>query len=185
MNYHILEYASEIWGYKENIECERIHHQRANRYYMGIHPKTPILTLIGDMGWLTSQIKRHRNMIRCRNRFINMNDKRLTKQVFIYDISKGNSSWSSEVITIIQQNGTDTTQSGRDTTQSGTDTTQSWTDTTQWDRHYTEWDRHYTMGQTLYRVGQTPHRVGQTLHSVGQTLLIVGQTLLSKRNLHK
>ncbi len=50
----VLEYASEIWGYKENIECESIH-QRACRYYMGVHPKTPILALIGDMAHIPNQ----------------------------------------------------------------------------------------------------------------------------------
>ncbi len=52
----VVEYASEIWGHKENIQCESIH-QRACRYYMGVHPKTPILALIANMGWPTSQIK--------------------------------------------------------------------------------------------------------------------------------
>ncbi len=44
----VLEYAPEIWGYKQNIQCERIH-QKAS-----VHPKTPILALIGDMEWPTS-----------------------------------------------------------------------------------------------------------------------------------
>ncbi len=90
----------EIWGYKENIKCERIH-QRASRYYMGVHPKTSILALISDMGSPTSQIKRHGNMIRYWNRLINMNDNRLAKQIFIYDISKCNSNWSSEVKSLL------------------------------------------------------------------------------------
>ncbi len=64
-------------------------------------PNTPILALIGDMGWPTSQIKRHRNMIRYCNRLINVNDNRITKQVFIYDISKCNSNWSSKVTNIL------------------------------------------------------------------------------------
>ncbi len=81
----VLEYASEIRGYKENIQCERIH-QRPSRYYMGVHPKTLILALIGDMGWPASKIKRHRNMIRYWIKLINMNDNRLTKQV-LYMIS--------------------------------------------------------------------------------------------------
>ncbi len=68
---------------------------------MGVHPNTPITALIGDMGWPTSQIKRQRNMIRYWNRLINNNDNRLTKQVFIYDISKCNNNWSSEVKSIL------------------------------------------------------------------------------------
>ncbi len=64
-------------------------------------PKHLFWPLIGDMGWPTSQIKRQRNMIRCWNRLINMNDNRLTKQVFIYDLSKCNTNWSSEVKRIL------------------------------------------------------------------------------------
>ena len=33
----ILGYASEVWWYKENVLCERVH-QQASRYYLGIRP---------------------------------------------------------------------------------------------------------------------------------------------------
>ncbi len=42
----ILEYASEVWGYKDYIKCEWVQ-QRAARYYLGVHSKTPILSLKG------------------------------------------------------------------------------------------------------------------------------------------
>ena len=95
----VLEYGSEVWGYAENVKCERIQ-QRACRYYIGVHPKTPILALTGDMGWVPAQIKRHRNMIRYWNRMVEMNDARLTKQMFLYDVHRCNNNWSSEVKSI-------------------------------------------------------------------------------------
>jgi len=36
----VLEYGSEIWGYKDNILCERVQ-QRASRYFLGVPPKLP------------------------------------------------------------------------------------------------------------------------------------------------
>ena len=77
----ILGYASEVWGYKDNVLCERVH-QRASRYYLGVHPKTPLLALTGDMGWKTAQINRHIRMVRYWNRLLTLDDDRLTKKVF-------------------------------------------------------------------------------------------------------
>ena len=59
----VSEYASEVWGFGENVSCERIQ-QRASRFYLGVHPKTPTLALIGDIGWSTAQLKRHKNIMR-------------------------------------------------------------------------------------------------------------------------
>ena len=40
--------------------------------------QTPTLALIGDIGWSTAQLKRHRNIMRYWNRLIQMDDTRLT-----------------------------------------------------------------------------------------------------------
>ena len=91
----ILEYASEVWGYKEYIKCERVH-QRAARYYLGVHPKTPKLALTGDMGWSSAKLLRYTKMAKYWNRLINMNDNRLTKKLFLYDKSQCNNNWASD-----------------------------------------------------------------------------------------
>ena len=100
----VSEYASEVWGYGENVSCERIQ-QRASRFYLGVHPKTPTLALIGDIGWSTAQLKRHRNIMRYWNRLIQMDDTRLTKQIFLYDVNKCFGNWSSEVKSILNATG--------------------------------------------------------------------------------
>ncbi len=74
----ILEHASEVWGYKDYIKCEWVQ-QRAACYYLGAHSKTPILTLNGDMGLLSTKLLRHIKMTKYWNILINMNDNRLTK----------------------------------------------------------------------------------------------------------
>ena len=92
----ILGYASEVWGYKDNVLCERVH-QRASRYYLGVHPKTPLLALTGDMGWKTAQINRQIRMVRYWNRLLTLDDDRLTKKVFWYDRELCTNNWSSEM----------------------------------------------------------------------------------------
>ncbi len=82
-----LEYASEMWGYKNYIKCERVQ-QRAACYYLGVHSKTPILALSGDMGWSSTKLLRHIKITKYWNRLINMNDDRLTKNLFLYDKSQ-------------------------------------------------------------------------------------------------
>ena len=98
------EYASEVWGYGENVSCEGIQ-QRASRFYLGVHPKTSTLALIGYIGWSTAQLKRHRNIMRYWNRLIQMDDTRLTKQIFLYDVNKCFGNRSSEVKSILNATG--------------------------------------------------------------------------------
>ena len=92
----VIEYAAEVWGFKVQVKSERVQ-QRAARYYLGVHPKTPIPALTGDMGWKCTQQKRYSKMIKYWNRLVKMNDNRLTKQVFIADKNLCKANWSSEV----------------------------------------------------------------------------------------
>ena len=91
-----LEYVSAVWGYKDNNRCERVA-QRAMRYYLGVHSKAPIVALVGDMGWRSSQYHRHLNMIHYWNRMIEMDNNRLTKQVFLYDKQMCKENWCDEI----------------------------------------------------------------------------------------
>ncbi len=91
----ILEYASDVWGYKDYIKCEWVQ-QRAAHYYLGVHSKTPILALNGDMGWSSTNLLRHIKMTKYWNRLINMNDDRLIKRLFLYDKSQCKNNWSSD-----------------------------------------------------------------------------------------
>ncbi len=100
----IIEYAAEVWGYKDFTQCERVH-QRAFRYYLGVHPKTPILALMGDMGWLTSKERRQSKMVKYWNRLVHMSEERLTKKVFLYDYAICNNNWSSEMKSIFNATG--------------------------------------------------------------------------------
>ncbi len=68
----IIDYGSGIWGYKHYAEGDKIQF-RAIR-----HSKAPLLALEGIMGWISCQIRHHINMIRLWNKFINMEESRIT-----------------------------------------------------------------------------------------------------------
>jgi len=91
----IMEYASEVWGYKGYIKCERVQ-QRAARYYLGVHSKTPLLALSGDIGWLNTHTLRLIKIAKFWNRLINMDETRLTKKLFLYDKSVCKNNWSAD-----------------------------------------------------------------------------------------
>ena len=82
----ILDYCSGVWGYTSFPDCEKVQH-RAIRYYLGVHPKAPLLAITGAMGWVDPQVRRHVNIIRLWNRLLKMEDSRLTKKIFLWDHS--------------------------------------------------------------------------------------------------
>ena len=82
----ILEYGAGVWAPNEKYpEIDNIMH-RACRYYLGVHRYAPIPGIMGDMGWAPNRIRRQIVACRLWNRLIRMDDSRLTKQVFLYDI---------------------------------------------------------------------------------------------------
>ncbi len=98
----VLDYASEVWGYKVFENSERVQ-TNALRYFLGVHKFAPHHALYGDSGWLPGVVNRHCNMIRFWNRMILMDDSRLTKKVFNYDIKCGKLNWSSEIAKIMNK----------------------------------------------------------------------------------
>ena len=63
----ILDYCSEIWGFKLQTKCETIRN-RAIRFFLGVYKFAPNLSITGDMGWTPSFIRRRVNMCRLWNR---------------------------------------------------------------------------------------------------------------------
>jgi hypothetical protein len=96
----VLDYASGIWGYNSHTEGDKIQH-RAIRYFIGVHNKATLLGLEGDIGWKNCKIRQNVNMIKLWNRFVLMENDRLTKKVFEWDLKLG-IGWSKEVLEIYQ-----------------------------------------------------------------------------------
>ena len=96
----ILDYCSEVWGYKNYPEINAIQN-KAIRIFLGVHRFAPIAALNGDMGWTQSYVRRHICMLRHWNRLINMDNCRLPKKVFQWDLSLTGNTWSSEIKNIL------------------------------------------------------------------------------------
>ncbi len=58
---------------------------RAIRYFLGVHPKAPLLCLEGDMGWENCKVRHFLAIIRLWNKLIKMNPDKVTKRIFIWD----------------------------------------------------------------------------------------------------
>ena len=94
----ILDYCSSVWGFQSYNQIDSVQN-RAIRFYLGTHRFSPNLAINGDVGWIYSQVRRKINMLRYWNRLIKFDNSRLTKKVFLWDLSKRRSTgtWSSEI----------------------------------------------------------------------------------------
>jgi len=93
----ILDYCSEIWGFKEFKQIEAIQH-KAIRIFLGVHRYTPLPAVDGDMGWSACATRRKVAMFRFWNRLMDMEDDRLPKTVFNWDVNlTGIKSWSKDM----------------------------------------------------------------------------------------
>ncbi len=92
----VMDYCARVWGYRKHSSCSNIQN-RALRYFLGVHQKEPILALEGDMGWITSDVRRQTEMLRLWNKLIHMDDSRLTKKVFLYDYNLCKENWCHEM----------------------------------------------------------------------------------------
>ena len=97
----ILEYAGGVWGYIKSKDIEMIQ-SRAMRYYLGVHRFAPIAGMYGDMGWMKPYMGRYICMIRFWNRLINMDNSRLTKQIFNWDY-ECKTGWNKEIENVFTQ----------------------------------------------------------------------------------
>ena len=98
----ILDYASGVWGYKSLNKLDTIQF-RAMRFFMGVHKFAPNMAVVGDMGWIPCQIRRKLNILKLWNRFIDMNDNRINKHIFLWDYERPNIGWCSDVKHILQE----------------------------------------------------------------------------------
>ncbi len=59
--------------------------------------KHQFLALEGDMGCITSDVRRQTEILRLWNRLIHMDDSRLTKKVYLYDYNLCKENWCHEM----------------------------------------------------------------------------------------
>ena len=80
----IMEYCASVWGMK-SFQCLDNVQNRALRYFLGVHRFAPIPGLYGDSGWIPTQYRRWRCILRFWNKLQLMDDNTLTKRVFNHD----------------------------------------------------------------------------------------------------
>ena len=97
----ILDYCSGVWGFKNYSLCDKVQY-RAQRWFLGVHNKTPLAAISGDMGWGTSKNRRHLNMLRLWNRLVKFEESKLVKRIFTWDYHHSNNNWGSEIKSIME-----------------------------------------------------------------------------------
>ena len=80
----VMDYGSAVWGMKSYDKLDQVHN-RAMRFFAGVHRLCPIPGFVGDMGWLDNLSRWKIERIRLWNRLINTNDDRLVKKIFLWD----------------------------------------------------------------------------------------------------
>ena len=100
----VLDYAIGAWnnGCRGNPHAKMDQVQnRAIRYFCGAPKKVPIASIIGDMGWTPGVVRRDIENLQMFNQMVRMEDRRLTKKLFMSDRTHTNpTSWSANVKSI-------------------------------------------------------------------------------------
>ena len=92
----VLDYCSEIWGYKDYGKINSVQN-RALRVYLGVHQRTSNLVINGDMGWTPSNTRRYIAMVRFYNRLLAMESNRIPKRIFLWEKELRTHGWAFEI----------------------------------------------------------------------------------------
>jgi hypothetical protein len=92
----VLDYASEIWGYKDFQAINKVQN-RAIRTFLGVNKFASNLAIHGDLGWSSPILRRHMAMIRYYNRIISMDENRLPHKIFLWEKSIRTHGWAHEI----------------------------------------------------------------------------------------
>ena len=96
----VTDYCSGVWGFRDFHKGDMVQN------FLGVHRFTPILAINGDMGLPLTLHRRWTNMLRLWNRLVSMENNRLTKKIFLYDLNRNASnSWCSEIKVILDKIG--------------------------------------------------------------------------------
>ncbi len=96
-----MDYAAGICGFKPYQKCDTIQN-RAIRAFLGVHKHTSNVAVNGDVGWISAGTRRKLSMIRLWARLTSMDDGRITKRVFKWDLEQSHG-WCSDMKTLFQQ----------------------------------------------------------------------------------
>ena len=99
----ILDYGASIWGFGNHKYGQQVQN-RAIKYFLGVHKNAPNLAIQSEMGWLNVQYHFYICAFRYWNRLLKINEDRLTKRVFEYQLSNFNSqSWCGNLYSMLEE----------------------------------------------------------------------------------
>ena len=84
-----IDYSAPLWG-TQSISCINAVQNRACRYFLGLGRYAPNAAVNGDMGWVGSEHKQWRCIVRKWCRLMNMSDSNLAKRVFTSSMAQSN-----------------------------------------------------------------------------------------------
>ena len=96
----ILDYSSGAWSTGDPMHKLDSVQNRAIRFYSGLPRLTPILGVIGDMGWTAGVARCDLEVLRLYNQIVKMPAHRLTRKVFNWDVECGGD-WSKNLHSIL------------------------------------------------------------------------------------
>ena len=82
----VILYSSGIWGFKDFPVLNTVQNS-TYRYFLGVPTQTPNVGTQGDMGWQSLSVSCKAETVRLWSRIKNMDESRLTKQVFNWSAS--------------------------------------------------------------------------------------------------
>ncbi len=98
----VMDYGSAIWGMKSYDKLDQVHN-RAIRFFAGVHRLCPKPGFIGDMGWPDNITRWKTERVRLWNRLINIDDDRLVNKIFLWDKEMHMSSNKSNFVSHMKQ----------------------------------------------------------------------------------
>ena len=100
----ISDYCSGVWGAESYNVCEKLQN-RAIRSYLGVHRYASKVVLNGDTGWISDIVRRKLEIIHLWFRLGMMDNNRVTKKIFLWDLSICKNNWSNDIKDIFQESG--------------------------------------------------------------------------------
>ena len=104
----ISDYAHEVLGFHQYSDSAKLH-SRAIRGYLGVGHSAPLCGIRSEMSWPEPRSRTQTRMLRYYLKLEGMDDKRLTKKIFLYDqhfakLNPTASCWSNEIQAIVLRN---------------------------------------------------------------------------------
>ncbi len=97
----VLTYGAEIWGYSTETKTVLVQN-KAMRIFLGVNKNAANLAIIGNLAWTPQLISKKLCMLQYCNRLIQMDNNRLTKQVFLESYKK-NGKWCKVIRNVLKE----------------------------------------------------------------------------------